>query len=103
MDLTDLSQFCDSDMSIDEFIQLQNISLNQNHEQSLKHEQDLAYLQSEQKDLEKKIHKNKNVHFLEPDKPKQEDAKQEDEPKQELDEPKPSLNELRKLRLKYFT
>ncbi len=86
MDLEELSQFYDSDMSFDEFVQLQNISL--------KHEQDLAYFQSEQKDLEKKLNKDKKVHF---------DAEKTKEPeKVEPEEPNPSLDELRKLRLKYF-
>jgi hypothetical protein len=53
MDLAELSEFYDSSMDIEEFIRLNSTSLKQ--------EQDLAYLKSEQQDLEKKY---KKVHFV---------------------------------------
>jgi hypothetical protein len=88
MDLAELSEFYDSSMDIEEFIRM--------HSTSLKQEQDLAYLKSEQQDLEKKY---KKVHFVESTiEPKIEKV----EPKVELDEPKPTLQELRMLRLKHL-
>jgi len=88
MDLKELSEFYDeSTMDFDEFIKMH--APKQNERDTVKQEQDLEYIKSEQLDREKKF------------KPLEPNPKVE---KQELtdDDPKPTLKELRALRLKHL-
>jgi hypothetical protein len=86
MDLKELSEFYDeSTMDFDEFINMH--APKQTTRDTVKQEQDLEYLKSEQYDREKKS------------KPQEPNPKQEP---QQTDDPKPTLKELRALRVKHL-